>query len=198
MTLSEKITYCRRKSGLSQEGLAEKLGVSRQAVSKWETGEAQPELSKLKQLSDLFGVSADWLLNEDEPFEPQPQREAQTQTEPQTPSFLDRLPGFVRKLFRRFGWLAGVYTMIIGALMALLGGTAILISDRMLDAVHQNASQMFDPVGYGAGAMTMPTVVNPVSILGKVIVGVGALIFVIGVVLTVVLLRARKQEQGER
>ena len=38
MNLSEKIQYCRKKAGLSQEALAEKLGVSRQAISKWETG----------------------------------------------------------------------------------------------------------------------------------------------------------------
>ena len=38
MNLSEKILYCRKKAGLSQEALAEKLGVSRQAISKWETG----------------------------------------------------------------------------------------------------------------------------------------------------------------
>ena len=44
MNLSEKILHCRRKSGLSQEALADKLGVSRQAISKWETGTASPEI----------------------------------------------------------------------------------------------------------------------------------------------------------
>ena len=43
MKLPEKILYCRKRAGLSQEALAERLGVSRQAVSKWETGEALPE-----------------------------------------------------------------------------------------------------------------------------------------------------------
>ena len=51
MNLSEKILYCRKKAGLSQEALAEKLGVSRQAISKWETGESVPELSKLVLLA---------------------------------------------------------------------------------------------------------------------------------------------------
>lgn len=54
MKLSEKILYCRKKAGWSQEALADKLGVSRQAVSKWETGEAEPELSKLKLLAAVF------------------------------------------------------------------------------------------------------------------------------------------------
>ena len=70
MTLSEKIVYCRRRSGLTQEALAEKLGVSRQAVSKWETGDAVPELGKLPLLAGAFGVTADWLLSGEEPAEP--------------------------------------------------------------------------------------------------------------------------------
>ena len=64
MNLSEKILYCRKKAGLSQEALAEKLGVSRQAISKWETGESVPELSKLVLLARAFDVTTDWLLSE--------------------------------------------------------------------------------------------------------------------------------------
>lgn len=62
MNLSEKIYYCRKKAGKSQEALAEELGVSRQAVSKWETGEAEPEIKKLRLLAEVFGVTTDWLL----------------------------------------------------------------------------------------------------------------------------------------
>ncbi len=66
MNLSEKIQLCRKRAGLSQEALAEKLNVSRQAVSKWETGAAEPELSKLRALAAAFGVTADWLLSEED------------------------------------------------------------------------------------------------------------------------------------
>ena len=66
MNLSEKIQLCRKQAGLSQEALAEKLNVSRQAVSKWETGAAEPELSKLRALAAAFGVTADWLLSEED------------------------------------------------------------------------------------------------------------------------------------
>ena len=66
MNLSEKIQLCRKRAGLSQEALAEKLNVSRQAVSKWETGAAEPELSKLRALATAFGVTADWLLSEED------------------------------------------------------------------------------------------------------------------------------------
>lgn len=63
MELYEKLYELRRASGMSQEKLAEKLGVSRQAVSNWESGATQPELSKLIELSKLYSVSVDELLS---------------------------------------------------------------------------------------------------------------------------------------
>ena len=65
MTLSEKIFALRSKAGLSQGDLAEKLEVSRQSVSKWETGQSVPDLDKIIKLADLFGVSVDELVRED-------------------------------------------------------------------------------------------------------------------------------------
>ena len=60
MTISERIQTLRKARGLSQEELAEQVGVSRQAVGKWETGQSQPDLDKVIALSGYFGVSA-WL-----------------------------------------------------------------------------------------------------------------------------------------
>lgn len=60
--LSEKIRALRRKSGLSQDELAERLDVSRQAVSKWELGSAVPTADKLVEIADYFGVSLDYLM----------------------------------------------------------------------------------------------------------------------------------------
>ena len=65
MKLHEKIYTLRKKQNLSQEALSEKLGVSRQSVSKWETGEATPEVTKLLSLSKIFGVTTDYLLNDE-------------------------------------------------------------------------------------------------------------------------------------
>ncbi len=65
MNLSDKLFSLRKKQGLSQEALAEKLNVSRQAVSRWENGSAQPDASNILQLSKLFDVTADYLLNDD-------------------------------------------------------------------------------------------------------------------------------------
>lgn len=60
--MEERINLLRKKMGLSQEELANKIGVSRQAVSKWESGQSMPDLDKIIALSDLFGVSTDYIL----------------------------------------------------------------------------------------------------------------------------------------
>lgn len=77
MDLQNKIYTCRKNAGLSQEALAERIGVSRQAISKWETGEATPEVAKLLSLAKTFGVTTDWMLSDD-PDLP----EAEPETEP--------------------------------------------------------------------------------------------------------------------
>ena len=63
MSFADILQAERRKNGLTQEGLAEALGVSRQAVSKWEQGEGWPEVEKLLALADKFGVSLDYLMD---------------------------------------------------------------------------------------------------------------------------------------
>ena len=62
MKLSQNLAARRRAKGLTQEGVAERLGVSRQAVSKWESGQSRPELELLLALADLYGCSVDDLL----------------------------------------------------------------------------------------------------------------------------------------
>ncbi len=66
MTFSEKISALRRQKGWSQEELAEKLMVTRQAVSKWESAQSMPDLDKLVQLSEALGVSTDYLLKDEQ------------------------------------------------------------------------------------------------------------------------------------
>ena len=65
MRFEEKIVELRKQKGLSQEELAERLGVSRQAVSRWELGQTLPDIVNLVQLCELFGVSADYLVKEE-------------------------------------------------------------------------------------------------------------------------------------
>ncbi|MBQ8309107.1 MAG: helix-turn-helix transcriptional regulator [Clostridia bacterium] len=65
MKLEEKIAYLRKKNGWSQEELAFRLDVSRQAVSKWEMGASLPDLDNVLKMSEIFGCSTDYLLKDD-------------------------------------------------------------------------------------------------------------------------------------
>lgn len=65
MILADKIIELRKKSGWSQEELAEKINVTRQSVSKWESAQSTPDLDKILQLSRVFGVSTDYLLKDE-------------------------------------------------------------------------------------------------------------------------------------
>lgn len=123
MTLHEKILYYRKQARLSQEELAARVGVSRQAVSKWELGESSPEVGKLLTLSRIFGVTADQLLSEEDPAPPpppppEPPREEAGTSASASDSRRFRLLG---RMIQRWGWLAGVWLALQGAGVALVG-----------------------------------------------------------------------------
>ena len=154
MTLSGKILYCRKKAGLSQEALAEKLGVSRQAVSKWETGEAVPELSKLVLLAAAFGVTTDWLLSESEPepepVEPPANSAAGTAESAPGANWVESVPGVIGRLIRRYGWLYGVYTALAGLGLLVIGAIARGVSRSMERSFFGAMGSMSPPFGgYG-------------------------------------------------
>ena len=154
MTLSGKILYCRKRAGLSQEALAEKLGVSRQAVSKWETGEAVPELSKLVLLAAAFGVTTDWLLSESEPepepIEPPASSAAGTAENAPGANWVESVPGVIGRLIRRYGWLYGVYTALAGLGLLVIGAIARGVSRSMERSFFGAMDSMSPPFGgYG-------------------------------------------------
>lgn len=64
MTLREKLIVLRDKAGITQMALAHQLGVSRQAVTRWESGDTAPSMEKLKALAKIYDVSLDWLCND--------------------------------------------------------------------------------------------------------------------------------------
>lgn len=66
MIFSEKLAILRKNKGITQEALAEKLNVSRQAVAKWESGQAYPDISNLIQISNLMNVTVDYLVRDGE------------------------------------------------------------------------------------------------------------------------------------
>lgn len=153
MNLSDKIYSCRKKTGLSQEALAEKLGVSRQAVSKWETAEAIPELSKIPVMAKIFGVTADWLLSDKDDFIPHTHEEdqhGQYHTEPpkspSAPSWINELPNTASTLFRKYGWLLGVYIAIIGGLIAILGTVILLFTIHTTDTMEEMYTQFHESI----------------------------------------------------
>lgn len=126
MLLSEKILALRMEQGLSQGDLAEKLEVSRQSVSKWETGQATPDLDKIIKLADLFGVTVDELVREEERPEP-PQGEPQIiyiEKEKQglRPA---QISGVVLEVLGGclflFGLMAGAGLSLVGLLFILMG-----------------------------------------------------------------------------
>ncbi len=210
MKLSEKIHTCRKKQGLSQEALAEQLGVSRQAVSKWETGEAEPEIGKLKLLAQAFGVTTDWLLSEEEPA---PQTESEPQVTYRIPKrqpvdHFDRATGMIGKAARRWGWLAGIYVALPGVGMMLIGLIASSVSNSMVNSFEQMTGGLGLANGFGSGGYleingqmypldgNQLSVPNPVSTVGGIIAFIGFCILATGIALAVYL-KKKGQEKDE-
>ena len=181
MTLSEKILYCRKCCALSQEALAEKIGVSRQAISKWETGEAAPELSKLALLAKTFGVTADWLISEDNLPESAAQGASQKQPAAPAPNanWVDSLPGAVQSLVRRYGWLAGAYIAASGAGMTIIGIIARIAVGKMVNGFG-STSPFGSAYSYGStfGSFAQN---NPVSVMATIMIIIGTIILIAGI-----------------
>ena len=154
MKLNEKIWVCRKQAGLSQEALAERIGVSRQAISKWETGEVSPEISKLPLLARTFHVTADWLLDDEAGFEEDSQEEEPSPDEtvgaascrPSTaayPEWVEHLPGFLGRMLKKYGWLFGVRMAISGALFTGMGLVGKAMFGAMTSSFDGMVSGMF-------------------------------------------------------
>ena len=120
--IGDKILSCRKKAGLSQEALAQELGISRQAVSRWETGEAVPDTEKIIQLSRLLEVTTDYLLL-DEVEEPQTEVPA---AKTQSDAVKEKRRGlrlFFEKMLLFLGLLGLIATLIgAGAYASIITG----------------------------------------------------------------------------
>ncbi len=103
MDIGKKIALCRKEAGLSQEALASELGISRQAVSRWETGEAVPDTAKVVELARLFSVTTDYLLLDNA------DRTNDTPTAENAPSSIRKKRALFRILFLLLLFLIGGY-----------------------------------------------------------------------------------------
>lgn len=194
MRLSEKLFYLRKKNGLSQEALAEKLGVSRQAVSKWENGDADPEISKLKLLADCYGVTTDWLLSEQGIEEKKPKSDVYSPVISTAPSWLDSLPSTLGRFLKRYGWIAGVYLSIIGAGVAGMGLLVRFMVRRMMNPLGVQGDDFFsqDPM------FNKLVSNNPVSIMGLVFIFIGFILLIGGIIITITLKKFSKKENPNK
>lgn len=107
MELSDNILQLRKALGLSQEQLAEQVGVSRQSISKWETGQSAPELEKLILLSRVFGVSTDQLLGNTAPT---------SESAPASPPMGDYIRANLLRRLLTIGWatsLVGFAALVV-------------------------------------------------------------------------------------
>ena len=111
MTMGEKILNLRKARGWSQEELAERIGVTRQAVSRWESDGAKPDADKIIAVCDLFGVSADYLLRDLGGFP-----EMKSENEPQ--KAIRTLP------LRR--WIGGILILLCGAVLLVIWAMSVM------------------------------------------------------------------------
>lgn len=130
--LSEKIYALRRKNGLSQEQLAEKIGVSRQAISKWGGGMSTPELDKLKVLSEFFQVTIDELTGEEEPDHSAARGEQGQDTASGKPHAESRL---------------GIGLCLFGAVCLILTGILIAVRPSAMNQVNESSAITLNGTG---------------------------------------------------
>lgn len=132
MTLGEKILKLRSTAKMSQGDLAEKLNVSRQSISKWETNQSVPELDKLIQLSDLFQISMDELVRSDDLDQREKEEAEIPSAEPQPTQVIiqrslstQKIVGFI---LLALGLLCCILALFAGSGLLIIGGYIIFCS----------------------------------------------------------------------
>lgn len=129
--LSEKIYTLRRKNGLSQEQLAEKLGVSRQAISKWEGGLSTPELDKLRALSECFQVTIDEL----------------TSDQPLTAAISNTEDANTTKTEKTADSKTGIGLCLLGAFCLILTGILMMVQPSAIDKINESSTITLNGTG---------------------------------------------------
>lgn len=121
MILADKIIDLRKKNGWSQEELAEKLGVSRQSVSKWEGAQSVPDMGRVVQMSELFGVSTDYLLK-DTLGQPEPGTDSGSDDRPERTVGMEEANAFLRVKEKNASHVA------LGVLLCILSPICLILT----------------------------------------------------------------------
>lgn len=157
MTMGQRITQRRKQLGLSQEALADAVGVSRQAVSKWELDEAQPDAAKIVLLAKALDMTTDeLLLGAAEAETPAGQTAPSAPPPPQS----DR-PRRLERFVRRHGYKAGYILIAWGLVLLLVAGAGFLMFRGFFAAADESFrefngfSQSIIPGGSAQGGMTI-------------------------------------------
>lgn len=140
MILADKIIYLRKKNGWSQEQLAEQLNISRQSVSKWESGTSIPDLDKILKMSAIFGVSTDYLLK-DEVEEEAPVEDSYSEELTGRPVSVEEANTYM-ELVRRIAPRIGIGTMLCilsPVILIVLGG----LSEEKMVGLTENMAGGF-------------------------------------------------------
>ncbi len=202
--------------------MAARIGVSRQAVSKWELGDATPEVDKLLALARAFGVTTDELLSEDEPVKPEEKAEPAREeppvyTVPGAPpgngGNFDKATGLIGRMIRKYGWLAGVRIALSGLGFILMGalarwgfGAMFSTASQMMgsfggmgggviyDGPPELESEILGQLGLGPAASPFGGVEGFFLGFATVIMVVGVVIVAAGAVLAVVLYRKENKK----
>ncbi|NLO86904.1 MAG: helix-turn-helix transcriptional regulator [Clostridiales bacterium] len=124
MALSEKLYALRKKSGLSQEQLAEHLGVSRQAISKWETGQSIPENEKILAISNYFNVSLDYLMKDIDSQDNIPQITQNVHP---------------KRIVNCTKWFLGAIFCVIGVVCLIIWGLLSIFSPTVSDQISESS-----------------------------------------------------------
>lgn len=166
MTLAEKILSLRTQRGMSQDDLAEKLEVSRQSVSKWETAQSTPDLDKIIKLANLFGVTVDELVRDGErPQPPEPpeakviyvEREKRGLTPVQTLGVIFEVTGAALAILG----IMGAPVLILPAVALVVLGLPLLLAKK-----HPWLIMGWLAVGLSCLALNPYTSVSPWGLIG--------------------------------
>jgi DNA-binding XRE family transcriptional regulator len=146
--LAQQLYELRRKQGLSQEQLAERIGVSRQTVSKWEGGQSTPDLERLLALAECYGISLDELVGKAPPSH-------QTPPPPLSPQE------------NRFSRIAGLCMCLLGIVCIVLAVVIVVIDPQAGQSVATSVAVTIDGFGVVYGISALAVVVGVYLMIRK-------------------------------